>query len=101
LDKQIYELFEKNATDPDDNFPFPYLNREQFTAATDAFINSIFPEAINLSSQSASVKSIAKAADLNGDGVIQWAEWYYAARAINRALVASGEESSRSIDDEK
>jgi hypothetical protein len=101
LDKQIYELFEKNATDPDDNFPFPYLNREQFTAASDAFINSIFPEAINLSSQSASVKSIAKAADLNGDGVIQWAEWYYAARAINRALVASGEESSRSIDDEK
>ena len=62
---------------------------------------SIFPEAINLSSQSASVKSIAKAADLNGDGVIQWAEWYYAARAINRALVASGVKSSKSIDDEK
>lgn len=101
FDKEVYEFFEKNASDPDDNFPFPYLNREQFTAATDAFITSIFPEAINLSSQSASVKSIAKAADLNGDGVIQWAEWYYAARAINRALVASGVKSSKSIDNEK
>lgn len=101
FDKEVYELFEKNASNPDDNFPFPYLNREQFTVATDAFITSIFPEAINVSSQSASVKSIAKAADLNGDGVIQWAEWYYAARAINRALVASGVKSSKSIDDEK
>lgn len=101
FDKEVYELFEKNASDPDDNFPFPYLNREQFTVATDAFITSIFPEAINVSSQSASVKSIAKAADLNGDGVIQWAEWYYAARAINRALVASGVKSSKSIYDEK
>jgi hypothetical protein len=89
FDKVVYALFEQNSSSPDENFPFPYLDRAQFAQATDVFINTVVPGAATLTSQSASVKAIAQAADLNGDGVIQWAEWYYAAKAINRALTRS------------
>ena len=85
FDKEVFALFEANASNPDEKFPFPYLNQEQFAKTIDMFIETLVPGAKLWDSHNATVQKIAKAADLNGDGVIQWAEWYYAAGAINRA----------------
>ena len=86
FDKEVFALFEANASNPDEKFPFPYLNQEQFAKTIDIFIETLVPGAKSWDSHNATVQKIAKAADLNGDGVIQWAEWYYAAGAINRAI---------------
>ena len=87
FDKEIYRLFENNSSKPDDKFPFPYLNAEQFKNTTDQLIAEIVPGISQYSSKLTAVREISKAADLNDDGVIQWAEWYYAAKAIEKVLV--------------
>ena len=87
FDKEIYRLFENNSTKPDDKFPFPYLNAEQFKNTTDQLIAEIVPGMSKYSSKLTAVREISRAADLNDDGVIQWAEWYYAAKAIEKVLV--------------
>ena len=87
FDKEIYRLFENNSTKPDDKFPFLYLNAEQFKNTTDQLITEIVPGMSKYSSKLTAVREISRAADLNDDGVIQWAEWYYAAKAIEKVLV--------------
>jgi len=103
FDKEAFALFESNASKPDDKFPFPYLNPEQFATIIDKFIDKIVPGATEWDSHNETVQRITRAADLNGDGVIQWAEWYYAAKAINDAIskenvgnVATTSQESRS-----
>jgi len=86
FDKEIYRLFETSSSKPDAKFPFPYLNAEQFKNTTDQLIAEIVPGISKYSSKLTAVREISKAADLNGDGVIQWAEWYYAAKAIEKVL---------------
>ena len=93
FDKEAFALFESNASKPDDKFPFPYLNPEQFATIIDIFIDTIVPGATNWDSHNETVQKITRAADLNGDGVIQWAEWYYAAKAINDAILKENSEN--------
>ena len=97
FDKEVFALFEDNASNPDEKFPFPYLNQQQFAKTIDIFIETLVPGAKSWDSHNATVQKIAKAADLNGDGVIQWAEWYYAAGAINRAIKVANKKSVEEV----
>ena len=93
FDKEVFALFEKYSSKPDKYFPFPYLNQKQFAKTIDALIAKLLPRLTQWDTREATVAKISKAADLNGDGVIQWAEWYYAAQALNKAIVATSEKA--------
>ena len=91
FDREVYALFGKYSSEPDKSFPFPYLNQMQFARAMDALVARLLPKLTKWDSREETVRKISKAADLNNDGVIQWAEWYYAAKAIDQAIRAASE----------
>merc|ERR1712159_421160 len=97
LNETLLKVIESFASKPDDKFPFPYLNPEQFATIIDIFIDTIVPGATNWDSHNETVQKITRAADLNGDGVIQWAEWYYSAKAINDAIQKENSENVATV----
>lgn len=78
-DNAIYSTFITHHTPANSKFPFPYLTPEDFDAALTDLVLSIRPERAVPTS---AVKIVASAADSNGDGVIQWAEYYFAAKEL-------------------
>lgn len=96
FDKEVFALFEKYSSRPDQYFPFPYLNQQQFAKTIDALIAKLLPRLTKWDTREATVAKISQAADLNGDGVIQWAEWYYAAQALNKAVLTAAKAKSGS-----
>ena len=83
----VYSTFVKNHTPPDAKFPFAYLTPNSFDEAVTELASEIRPgEKVPRSATAA----VAAAADANGDGVIQWQEYYFCAKELNAVLSKSG-----------
>ena len=78
-DNAIYSTFITHHTPANSMFPFPYLTPEDFDAALTDLVLRIRP---GRAVPTSAVKMVASAADSNGDGVIQWAEYYFAAKEL-------------------
>jgi hypothetical protein len=83
----VYSTFVKNHAPPDAKFPFAYLTPNSFDEAVTELASEIRPgEKVPRSATAA----VAAAADANGDGVIQWQEYYFCAKELNAVLSKSG-----------
>ena len=67
---------------------FPYLNQAQFDAAVTDLVKALRPGKMV---PKKAVSEVAAAADVNGDGVIQWAEYYFAAKELDEIFAKADE----------
>lgn len=88
VEAAIYDTFVKNKSNADDAFPFPYLNQAQFDAAVTDLVKALRPGKMV---PKKAVSEVAAAADVNGDGVIQWAEYYFAAKELDEIFAKADE----------
>jgi hypothetical protein len=83
LDSVIYKTFLAHHSPADKEFPFPYLSPKDFRFAVSDLVKQLRPGSDDkLRVSAAAVQKVANAADINGDGVIQWAEYYFAAKEL-------------------
>lgn len=83
LDGVIYKSFILHHSPADDKFPFPYLNPKDFNYAVMDLVRLLQPGGTKrVRVPAEAVQRVANAADVNGDGVVQWAEYYFAAKAL-------------------
>ena len=84
-DAVAFSVFKKYCSPPDETFPFPYLTKVQFEVAS---LEVIKMAGFRYVSESITQKmeALAKAADEDKNGVIQWGEWYCVSDAIISAV---------------
>ena len=86
LDSVIYKTFLAHHSPANKEFPFPYLSPKDFRFAVSDLVKIMRPGGgpdDKLTVSAAAVQKVANAADINGDGVIQWAEYYFAAKELS------------------
>ena len=84
----VYATFVAHHSEPDNKFPFAYLTPNAFDDAVTELVAILRPgENVPRSATAA----VAAAADANGDGVIQWQEYYFCAKELNEVLSGTGE----------
>lgn len=84
----VYATFVAHHSEPDNKFPFAYLTPNAFDDAVTELVAILRPgENVPRSATAA----VAAAADANGDGVIQWQEYYFCAKELSEVLSGTGE----------
>ena len=89
-----FSVFKKYCSPPDETFPFPYLTKVQFEVAS---LEVIKMAGFRYVSESITQKmeALAKAADEDKNGVIQWGEWYCVSDAIISAVKMAKAQNSK------
>ena len=93
-DAVAFSVFKKYCSPPDETFPFPYLTKVQFEVAS---LEVIKMAGFRYVSESITQKmeALAKAADEDKNGVIQWGEWYCVSDAIISAVKMAKAQNSK------
>ena len=84
-DAVAFSVFKKYCSPPDENFPFPYLTKEQFEVAATEVIKMSGFRSVSLQIRE-KMRALAIAADEDENGVIQWGEWFTVSDAIITAV---------------
>ena len=93
VDGVVYAVFLARHAPATDEFPFPHLTPEDFRAAVSDLLRALRPDRGGGVVPEAAVRRVSDAADVNGDGVIQWAEFYFAGTELAAVIDAAAEKS--------